>query len=40
MYAGYKAGIRKNFLLSNNKKNTLKKKYIELNYEKLFTKLK
>ncbi len=41
MYAGYKAGIKKNFLVSNNKKNIIKnKKYVELNYKKLIKKLK
>ena len=41
MYAGYSAGIRKNFLLSENKKKiSHNKKYIELNYEKLISKLK
>ena len=41
MYAGYRAGIKKNFLLSENKKNiSYKKKYIELSYENLISKLK
>ena len=41
MYAGYRAGIRKNFLLSDNKKNIFKnKKYTELNYERLAARLK
>ena len=41
MYAGYRAGIRKNFLLSENKKkNSHNKKYIKLSYENLISKLK
>ncbi len=41
MYGGYRAGIRKNFLLSDNKKNIFKnKKYTELNYERLAARLK
>ena len=41
MYAGYSAGIRKNFLLSENKKKiSHNKKYIELNYENIISKLK
>ena len=41
MYAGYRAGIRKNFLLSDNKKNIFKnKKYTELNHERLAARLK
>ena len=41
MYGGYSAGIRKNFLLSDNKKNIFKnKKYTELNYERLAARLK
>jgi len=41
MLAGYSAGIKKNFLLSENKKNIYyTKKYIELSYENLISKLK
>ena len=41
MYAGYSAGIKRNFLLSENKKNiTYNKRYIELNYKNLMLQLK
>ena len=41
MYAGYSAGIKRNFLLSEDKKNiTYNKRYIELNYENFISKLK
>ena len=41
MYAGHSAGIKRNFLLSEDKKNiTYNKRYIELNYENLISKLK
>ena len=41
MYAGYSAGIKRNFLLSENKKNiTYNKRYIELNYKNLMSQLK
>ena len=41
MYAGYSAGIKRNFLLSVDKKNiTYNKRYIELNYKNLMSQLK
>ena len=41
MYAGYSAGIKRNFLLSEDKKNiTYNKRYIELNYKNLMSQLK
>ncbi len=41
MYAGHSAGIKKNFLLSEDKKNiTYNKRYIELNYKNLMSQLK
>tara|TARA_Y100000590_G_scaffold11662_1_gene14261 strand:+ start:629 stop:1864 length:1236 start_codon:yes stop_codon:yes gene_type:complete len=41
MHAGYSAGIKKNFLLSENKKSILyNKNYVEINYENLISKIK
>ena len=41
MYAGYKAGIKKNFFISEKKKNiTYNKRYKEIDYGKLISKIK
>ncbi|MBC8294896.1 MAG: hypothetical protein H8E55_03745, partial [Pelagibacterales bacterium] len=41
MYAVHSAGIKRNFLLSEDKKNiTYNKRYIELNYKNLMSQLK